>query len=138
MHETAIMAPPLNAAVVTEWVHTRVFHKLIDEVRSEARLRQEIARDCLTPGSFRAQDYGYHLWVDVPDDLDSRYLCDALRQHGLPAIPGDAFAADRSLAGPAAMRVSIGGTIAREQLRRGLNLLSALISPQAPRKVSLV
>lgn len=138
MHETAIMAPPLNAAVVTEWVHGGIFHRLIDEVRAEARLRQAMARDCLAPGSFRAQDYGYHLWVAVPDDLDSRHLCDALRQHGLPAIPGDVFAADRSLAGPPAMRVSIGGTISREHLRRGLNLLSALISPQAPRKVSLV
>lgn len=138
MHETAIMAPPLNAAVVTEWIHTGLFHRLIDEIRSEARIRQAMARDCLAPASFRAQDYGYHLWVAVPDDLDPRHLCDALRQHGLPAIPGDAFAADRSLASPVAMRVSIGGTIARDQLRRGLNLLSALISPQAPRKVSLV
>ncbi|WP_068079445.1 aminotransferase-like domain-containing protein [Novosphingobium rosa] len=138
MHETAIMAPPLNAAVVTEWVHTGVFQSLIDEVRSEARLRQAMVRECLAPASFRAQDYGYHLWVSVPDDLDPRNLCDALRQHGLPALPGDAFAADRSMPGPIAMRVSIGGTIGREQLRRGLNLLSALISPQAPRKVSLV
>ncbi|HWU02584.1 MAG TPA: PLP-dependent aminotransferase family protein, partial [Novosphingobium sp.] len=81
---------------------------------------------------------GYHLWVEVPDDLDSRHLCDALRQHGLPAIPGDAFAADRSAPGPGAMRVSIGGAITPDQLRRGLHLLSALTSPQAPRKVSLV
>lgn len=138
MHETAIMAPPLNAAIVTEWVHSGVFQKLVAEVRSEARLRQDMARECLAPASFRAQDYGYHLWIEVPDDLDARHICDALRQHGLPAVPGDAFAVDRSLVRPAAMRVSIGGTIAREQLRRGLNLLSALISPQAPRKVSLV
>lgn len=138
MHETAIMAPPLNTAIVTEWVHSGLFHKLVAEVRSEARLRQDMARECLASASFHAQDYGYHLWVDVPDDLDPRHLCDALRQHGLPAIPGDAFAADKSLVSPAALRVSIGGAISRDQLRRGLNLLSALISPQAPRKVSLV
>jgi DNA-binding transcriptional MocR family regulator len=138
MHETAIMAPPLNAAIVTEWVNTGTFQTLIDEVRSEARLRQDIVRECLAPASFRAQDYGYHLWLDLPDDLDARHICDALRQHGLPAIPGEAFAADRSPAGPVAMRVSIGGAIGRDQLRRGLNLLSALTSPQAPRKVSLV
>lgn len=138
MHETAIMAPPLNAAVVTEWVHAGVFQKLVAEVRSEARVRQGMARECLAPASFRSQEYGYHLWIEVTDDLDTRHICDALRQYGLPAVPGDAFAADRSAAGPTAMRVSIGGTIARDQLRRGLNLLSALISPQAPRKVSLV
>ena len=138
MHETAIMAPPLNAAVVTQWVHTGMFETLIAEVRSEARARQAMVRECLAPASFRAQDYGYHLWVEVPDDLDARHLCDALRQHGLSAIAGDAFAADRSVAGSVAMRVSIGGSIGRDQLRRGLNLLSALTSPQAPRKISLV
>jgi DNA-binding transcriptional MocR family regulator len=138
MHETAIMAPPLNAAVVTEWAHSGVFQALVEEVRSEARLRQDMVRECLAPASFHAQDYGYHLWVRVPEDLDPRHLCDVLRQHGLPAIPGDAFATDRSLASPVAMRVSIGGTLGHDQLRRGLNLLAALISPQAPRKVSLV
>lgn len=138
MHETAIMAPPLNAAVLTEWLRTGIFQKLVDEVRAEACLRQDMVRECLAPTSFRSQSYGYHLWVEVPDDLDVRHICDALRQHGLHAIPGDAFATDRSLTGPVAMRVSIGGTIPRDQLRRGLELLSALISPQAPRKVSLV
>jgi DNA-binding transcriptional MocR family regulator len=137
MHETAIMAPPLNAAVVTEWVHTRVFHKLIDEVRSEARLRQEIARDCLTPArSARRITVITSGWTFRTIWTAATLRCAAPTR---PAChSGDAFAADRSLAGPAAMRVSIGGTIAREQLRRGLNLLSALISPQAPRKVSLV
>lgn len=138
MHETAIMAPPLNAAIVTEWVHGGIFHKLVAEIRSEARARQDLVRECLAPASYRAQDYGYHLWVEVPDDLDARHICDALRQNGLPAVSGDAFAADRSMSGPMAMRVSIGGAITRDQLRRGLQLLSALISPQAPRKASLV
>ncbi|MDE1916423.1 MAG: PLP-dependent aminotransferase family protein [Sphingomonadales bacterium] len=138
MHETTIMAPPLNAAVVTDWVHSGMFQTLVDEVRGEARLRQDMVRDILPPVSLHAQDYGYHLWIELPDDLDPRHLCDALRQHGLPAIPGEAFAADRSLASPPALRVSIGGTIAHDQLRRGLNLLSALISPQGPRKVNLV
>jgi DNA-binding transcriptional MocR family regulator len=122
MHETAIMAPPLNVAVVTEWVHTGMFATLIGEVRAQARLRQNLVRECLAPASFRSQDYGYHLWIAVPDDLDTRHICDALRQYSLPAIPEDAFAADRSLSRPTAMRISIGGAIAQDQLRRGLNL----------------
>lgn len=138
MHETAIMAPPLNAAVVTDWVRSGLFHTLIGEVRAEAHLRQDMVRQCLAPGTYRAEDCGYHLWVAVPHDLDVRHLCDALRQHGLPAIPGDAFAADRSAPGPAAMRVSIGGAIGHDQLRRGLNLLAALVGPEAPRKIALV
>lgn len=42
------------------------------------------------------------------------------------------------VAWPAVMRVSIGGTIGHDQLRRGLNLLSALIGPQATRQINPV
>jgi DNA-binding transcriptional MocR family regulator len=138
MHETAIMAPPLNAAIVAEWLRTDDFTRLIGEVRDEAVLRQELVRECLTPGTFRTMDGGYHLWLTVPADLDVRHIADVLRQHGLSAIPGEAFAVDRAMANAAALRVSIGGSLSRERLQRGLQLLSALVSPQAPRKVSLV
>lgn len=138
MHETAIMAPPLNAAVVTDWVHSGQFAGLIGEVRAEARARQDLVRDVLPPAAFRAQACGYHVWVPVADDLDVRHVCDTLRQHGLPAIPGEAFAADKAAANPAAMRVSIGGAIGREPLRRGLGLLAALVGPSAPRKIALI
>jgi len=138
MHETAIMAPPLNAAVVAEWLRTGTFDRLVDEVRAEASHRQELACECLPNASFRAPSYGYHLWLDVPADLDARHIADALRQHGLAAISGDAFAADRTITSTGALRVSIGGALSRKKLRRGLLLLAALISPTAPRKVSLV
>jgi DNA-binding transcriptional MocR family regulator len=138
MHETAIMAPPLNAAIVAEWARTDVFTRLVGEVRDEAALRQELARECLASGTFRAMDCGYHLWLSVPNDLDVRHIADVLRQHGLSAIPSEAFAVDRAMEPAAALRVSIGGSLSRERLQRGLQLLSALTSPQAPRKVSLI
>lgn len=138
MHETAIMAPPLNAAIVTQWLHSGAFHRLIEEVRTEASIRQALAREYLPAGSFRAPEYGYHLWLEVPADLDIRHIADALRQHGLSAIAGEAFAVDPAMPGATALRVSIGGSISRERLQRGLQLLSALISPQAPRKISLI
>jgi DNA-binding transcriptional MocR family regulator len=138
MHETAIMAPPLNAAIVAEWLRTDDFTRLVGEVRDEAASRQALARDCLPPGTFRAMDCGYHLWLTVSDDLDVRHIADVLRQHGLSAIPGEAFAVDRAMTHAATLRVSIGGSLTRERLQRGLQLLSALVSPQAPRKASLI
>jgi DNA-binding transcriptional MocR family regulator len=132
------MAPPLNAAVVAEWLHSGVFHTLVDEVRAEASIRQALVRECLPPGSFCAPGYGYHLWLEIPADLDAWHIADALRQHGLSAIPGEAFAVDRSITATNMLRVSIGGSISRERLQRGLQLLWVLISPQASRKVSLI
>lgn len=138
MHETAIMAPPLNAAIVAEWLRTDVFDKLVREVRNEAALRQRLARECLDAGTFHAMECGYHLWLSVPPDLDPRHIAEVLRQHGISAIPSEAFAVDRTAAHVGALRVSIGGSVSQERLQRGLQLLSALVSPQAPRKVSLI
>lgn len=137
MHETAIMAPPLNAAVVASWAGDDTFTRLVGEVRAEARVRQALVGKCLPDDSFRAHADGYHLWVPLPRDVDAAPIAQALRPHGISAIPGDAFAVDRAAAGPA-LRVSIGGMLARDRLERGLNLLGALIGPGAPRKISLV
>lgn len=137
MHETAIMAAPLNAAVVASWVRSGVFDTLVAQVRGEATNRQTIARSILQPGTFRSQAEGYHLWVPLGTEASPAQIVDALRLHGLSAIAGDAFAAERSSA-PAALRVSIGGALSQERLRRGLSLLDALIAPGAARKMSLI
>ena len=137
MHETAIMAPPLNAAVVAEWAGSEIFERLVSEVRTEAKARQALVRKCLPDGSFLAQDEGYHLWVPLPRDAEAAAIAQAVRTHGMSAIPGDAFAVDRTTVGPA-LRVSIGGALPRDRLERGLRLLGALISPDATRKISLV
>jgi DNA-binding transcriptional MocR family regulator len=137
MHETAIMAPPLNAAVVADWVRSGVFDRIVGEVRAEAVARQALVRDCLPAGSYAAQHEGYHLWLKLPADADPVQIAQAIRPHGISAIPGDAFAVDRATVRPA-LRVSIGASIPRERLERGLRLLGALIGPDATRKISLI
>lgn len=137
MHETAIMAPPLNAAVVADWVGSGAFERIAGEVRAEARTRQALVGKCLPGGSFFAQEEGYHLWVPLASDADPGAIAQALRAHGMSAISGESFAVDRTAVGPA-LRVSIGGMLSRDRLERGLRLLGALISPDATRKVSLV
>lgn len=137
LHETAIMAPPLNAAVVAEWAGNGTFDRIVGAVRLEAQERQALVRTLLPKGSFHAQNEGYHLWIPLPRDADADQIAQAVRPHGISAIPGEAFAVDRSGIEPA-LRVSIGGMLPRDRLERGLRLLSALIAPDATRKISLV
>lgn len=137
VHETAIMAPPLNAAVVADWIGSGVFGELVAAVRSEAQARQAIVAACLDPDTYHAQPEGYHLWMPLPPDVDAAHVVAALRIHGLSVVAGDGFAVDRRSAAPA-LRVSIGGAITRDRLERGLRLLDALTGPGAVRKVSLV
>ena len=83
------------------------------------------------------QDEGYHLWVPLPADADAGSIAQTVRPHGLSAIPGEAFAVDRS-AVSSALRVSIGGMLSHDRLERGLRLLGAMIAPDATRKISLI
>jgi DNA-binding transcriptional MocR family regulator len=138
MHETAIMAPPLNAAIVGAWVRSGVFDRLVGEVRAEARRRGAVAREILAGLSFASHPDGYHLWVPLREHAAPAAIADALKQHGISAIPSEAFAVDRSAPHPPALRVSIGGTLTLERLRRGLSLLPALAGPGSTRRVSLV
>lgn len=136
MHETAIMAPPLNAAVVADWFRMGMAAKLIAEVRDESRKRQALVRAFLPSDAFLAQEEGYHLWIPLVPGANARHLIDAVRQHGLVALAGEAFAVEPDAA--PALRVSIGGTISRERLQRGLMLLAALIGLDTAPRIGLV
>lgn len=131
------MAPPLNAAIVADWVRSGVFRQLTDAVRAEAVARQSIAARFLDAASFTAQPEGYHLWMPLHHDANPGEIVNTLRPHGLAIVSGDVFAVDRSIATPA-LRVSIGGAISRDRLERGLRLLGALTASDASRRISLV
>ncbi|WP_084579607.1 aminotransferase-like domain-containing protein [Sphingomonas azotifigens] len=137
LHETAVMAPPLNVAVVADWLQGGSFDTLREAVRAEARARQAIVRAVLRPGSFRAQEEGYHLWVPLPDGANTAEIVNALRPHGLSVVASDAFAVTPASAAPA-LRVSIGGSTSRDRLERALRLLDAVTTPDVTRKIALV
>lgn len=137
VHETAIMAPPLNVAIVADWIGGGVFQTLAAAVREEAKVRRSMAARFLDPDSFRAQPEGYHLWMPLPADANAGEIVNTLRPYGLPVVGSEAFAVHRSTA-PPALRVSIGGALGRERLERGLRLLAAMTGPNATGKISLV
>lgn len=137
LHETAIMAPPLNAAVVASWLESGTFDTLTAAVRGETHARQAIAAAALPAASYQTNPDGYHLWLTVADGINPADVAAAVRPLGLSVVPGDVFAVDRATA-PHMLRVSIGGAISRDQLQRALNVLGALIGPDATRKTTLV
>ncbi|WP_260582077.1 PLP-dependent aminotransferase family protein [Sphingopyxis sp. PET50] len=121
VHKSCVMAPPLDAALVTRWLEDGSYDRLTAETRAEAVARQGIAASTLPPGSYAAHRCGYHLWVPLPAGADQGRIAEALRGAGITAIPADAFAAGAG--GGAALRVSLGGAVTREALARGLTVL---------------
>jgi len=121
VHRSCVMAPPLDAALVTRWLEDGSYDRIAAETRAEAAARQAIAAAILPAGSYAAHPCGYHLWVPLPAGSDQARAAEALRGAGVTAIPADAFAAGEG--GGAALRVSLGGAITREALARGLTVL---------------
>lgn len=122
-HESAVMAPPLNAAMVSLWLADGTFDALVDGVRKEAAWRQKLARTVLGDGRHAAHPHGYHLWLPLADDIGVDLLAAALALDGLSAVPSDRFAVAADA--PKAMRISLGGTIDRRALSRALHRLAA-------------
>ncbi len=125
VHETCVMAPPLNAALVTRWLEDGSYDRLISETRAEAKVRQAIAAEILPAGAYAADACGYHLWVPMPARVDVAQVAEMLRAAGMTAIGSDAFAAGAD--GGDALRVSLGGMIGRADLARGLQVLATAL-----------
>lgn len=122
-HESAVMAPPINVAMVSLWLADGSFDRLVDAVRKEAAWRQKLARTVLGEARYAAHPQGYHLWLPLPEDSHPGRLAAAVALDGLSAVASDRFAVTADA--PKAMRVSLGGTIDRRGLSRALHRLAA-------------
>lgn len=126
IHETAIMPPPLNAALVTLWLRDGLFAELIGKVRAEGVARQRIAAQWLTGLDYAAHPEGYHIWLRLPVGVDPAGLAAQIRSEGLSIVPGSAFAVDPAATRPA-VRISIGGALDHVRLGRAFERLRRAI-----------
>lgn len=122
-HESAVMAPPLNVAMISLWLADGSFDRLVDAVRSEAAWRQKLARSIVGDARHAGDPQGYHLWLPLPEGSNPELLAAALALDGLSAVPSERFAIDAGA--PVAMRISMGGAIDRRGLSRALHRLAA-------------
>jgi DNA-binding transcriptional MocR family regulator len=134
LHETAVMAPPLNVAMVSSWIGDGQFDRLVAAMREESLARQSVAHDLLTGFEAASHPQGYHLWLTLPDGMRGSELAEAVRPTGLSVLPAQRFAVND--APGEALRISLGGAVSHDELARGLRMLAGhLASPGAARAV---
>jgi DNA-binding transcriptional MocR family regulator len=126
VNETAVMAPPLNVALVTLWLRDGTFDRLVAGVRAEAVARQRIAQRCLAGLHYQTHPEGYHLWLELGGTADAEQIATRIRPLGLSIVPADAFAVSPTQP-PAHVRISIGGAIDHGSLERALLRLRAIV-----------
>jgi len=126
-HESAVMAPPLCAALAANWIADGTLNRLAAAVRTEASARMKEAAAILGPAGARFHPEGYHLWLPLPHGADAGQVAAQAIAAGLPAAPGSAFAAvpDRPVQ---ALRISLGGSAPRIRIVREIRRLDALLA----------
>jgi DNA-binding transcriptional MocR family regulator len=135
-HETAIMAPPLNAAMASRWIADGMFERLVTAMRAEIAWRQDLADDVLGDVPRARWAEGYHLWLPLPDQRAADDLVSAMRLHGLSVIAAASFAVGSG--GAQAVRVSLGGPGDRERLARVLRILHGHVSQPPGKAAALI
>jgi DNA-binding transcriptional MocR family regulator len=126
VHETAVMPPPLNAAMIAMWLREGTFDSLVSAVRDESEWRSDLAARILKDHSICLQPQGYHLWISLPAGASASMLSQQLAAAGVGAIPSDRFAVGKMAA--QALRVSLGGTAPRKTLEAALRQLAGHLS----------
>ncbi|MEO9131277.1 MAG: PLP-dependent aminotransferase family protein, partial [Sphingomonas sp.] len=63
VHETAIMPPPLNAAMVSRWIDDGTFERLVVGMQTEIAWRQNLADSVFGEMARQRSPEGYHVWL---------------------------------------------------------------------------
>lgn len=121
----ALMVAPLTAALATQWILDGSAERLLDGIRTEARLRHRMARDILA-GRYSGLGDGLHVWLALPAYWTPARLAQAAGSVGIAVTPAQAFATGSTAVN--AIRISLGSTRDRGHLQTGLQRLSQLLA----------
>lgn len=136
VHETAIMAPPISAALVSGWIANGTFHGLVAEMRGEIMARRALADAALAGLAWSGHPQGYHLWVSMPEGLTGQQMAEAMRGTELPVVPAGRFALGD--APDNAVRVSLGGLSEHDRIASALRTLRGHLTSPRQRGALLV
>lgn len=121
------MSSPLTAAIATRWIQDGTADAVVAAIRRETAARQDIARASLPPGTFAADPEGFHLWLPLPPSWTRAEFATRLRSAGIGVVGSDAFALGFP---PEAVRLSLGVSATRAELRASLQTIADLLREQ--------
>ncbi|MCB2054884.1 MAG: PLP-dependent aminotransferase family protein [Geminicoccaceae bacterium] len=126
-HADLALAAP---ALLHELLATAQTEGLLARAQTAQRLairdRQAAVRQVLRAGPIRSRPEALHVWLHLPPGVDAETLALSLAGAGIRVATARAFAVEPRDA-PAALRLSIGGPLARELLLGALGRIDAAI-----------
>ncbi len=129
LRSTAVMASPITTALATRWIEDGTADEIIDDVRFESAARQAIASELLYGLEYQSAPNAFNVWLRLPEGAGRADLMGRLAGRHIGIMPSDAFTI---LGKPdERVRVCLGGSISRDELRRGLLLMTDSLQPNA-------
>jgi DNA-binding transcriptional MocR family regulator len=109
--------PSLTVALGCNWIESGVVDTLEERKRSDARLRQRLARRLLHDCAVTAHRSSYYLWLALPEGLRADRVAADLARDGVLVTTAEPFSASAHT--PHALRLAI-GSISTEALEAAL------------------
>lgn len=116
------MASPFTAAIATRWIEDGAAAAILAAIRAETEARHIIAKKLL-PQAVGGPEC-FHAWLPLPKGWSAGALAARARLDGLGVVTADVFAAGEA---PEAVRIGLGAPRTREDLKRGLEILTDLL-----------
>jgi DNA-binding transcriptional MocR family regulator len=134
MRATSGTVSSLSAAVTSRWIEEGTAERVVQAIRAEAKERLAIAARMLPRSQLVMPSEGFHLWLRLPEPWTSGEFVGGLRNAGMGIVGREAFSVGSS---PEAVRIALGASATREQLRSGLGMAADLLT-QLPMMSSTV
>jgi len=136
IRSTTWMAAPLMAEIAAVWIEDGTADASLKRKRAEAAHRQALALSILPKDHLDTHPYSYHMWLRLPAPWTSATFVTRAWQRGVMVTPAESFAVSEPA--PAAVRLCLGGTRTREDLERGLKILSETLGGSQQPGMSIV
>jgi DNA-binding transcriptional MocR family regulator len=130
LRATTVMSSPISAAIATRWVQTGSAQAMLQAIREESMDRQMLASEILADFDLQFEPEGFHSWLPLRSHWNPLELSQALRNEGLGCVASMAFSTDADP--PPAVRLCLGGTISRVELRQALEELASMLERDHP------
>ncbi|MDK4733200.1 PLP-dependent aminotransferase family protein [Rhizobium sp. CNPSo 3490] len=122
MRANNVMASPLNMALATRWIEDGTADAILRFIRAEAGARQQMVAAVLPAGSYRADPISFNIWLPLANGWTRSTFGSHMHSAGIGVVASDAFTVEG--AAPEAVRVCLGGPIARQKLQGALEFMA--------------
>ncbi|MGH7664244.1 MAG: PLP-dependent aminotransferase family protein [Gemmatimonadaceae bacterium] len=134
---TVWMVSPLLSEIAARAIRDGTAKRIVQARRKEAAARHRVASQALGHLLTRANRYGCHAWIALPDAWPTAQFVAEARRRGVAVSPSDVFALDPDFADPG-VRLCLGAPPSAAALAPGMRVLAELLEEHPNRSIGLL